>query len=481
MGEGLRGDLRGALAAAADADDGTPERLQARLDAACRLIVALVDDLADAEADAVIAETLLRAQHDAQLEIELRRRLARELVTYERYRAVVQLGAALETAQALGLVVLEAELAEELRAAMRDEGGTSTLRTTSSALAEASRAANPELAARMQLSLSASETGAIAEQHARTSVELARASGEIALLHEATTRLAELLAERGELAEAKAILLALPTHAHARESKALLDEIRRRLEEPVVDPPEVAETLVPLDPQLRAFATRPHNLVQSVVDGGLLGADKIREWSSGEITKPADLESQLVFGPVRSYWCACGRYRGRHYAGIVCKRCGVEVIDAAARRTRTGHITLREPVVHPWYAPAAALLLDLPLAQLTAVPPFELHERLLAFDAARLDHLVDELKYAIVTAPKARVADAAGRRLALVEAFRTAAARTFTQPASIVLALVPVLPPNVDLPIDRVKVRDAYAQILEAPARSQAAAVTGLFGALAAR
>ena len=60
---------------------------------------------------------------------------------------------------------------------------------------------------------------------------------------------------------------------------------------------------------------------------------------------------ERIFGPVRSYECACGKYKrnGPKFKGIVCDRCGVEVTDSKVRRERMGHIELASPVVHIWY------------------------------------------------------------------------------------------------------------------------------------
>jgi hypothetical protein len=244
-------------------------------------------------------------------------------------------------------------------------------------------------------------------------------------------------------------------------SRALLDEIRRRQGEHLEDPPDEPDEAVEVDAHIVAYARKPHTLAQSVVDGGLPETSKLLEWSSGAIARASDLESQQIFGPVRSFWCACGRYRGRTYVGIVCQRCGVEVIDAACRRMRCAHIRLDVVVMHPWYAPAAALLLDLPLDEIRRTPADTLRERLRALSLAAL---IAELRQSIVTAPKARVADQAGRRLAMAEAFRTAEGRFATRPESIVLEAVMVVPPHGEVHFDRARVRDAYAAILESPA-----------------
>jgi hypothetical protein len=59
------------------------------------------------------------------------------------------------------------------------------------------------------------------------------------------------------------------------------------------------------------------------------------------------LEDQAIFGPLRDFECACAKYRGMKYKGMICDRCGVKVTTRAARRRRFGHIDLPEPIVHP--------------------------------------------------------------------------------------------------------------------------------------
>jgi DNA-directed RNA polymerase subunit beta' len=58
---------------------------------------------------------------------------------------------------------------------------------------------------------------------------------------------------------------------------------------------------------------------------------------------------EKIFGPVKDYECACGKYKRIRYKGIVCDRCGVEVTEKKVRRERMGHIKLVVPVVHIWY------------------------------------------------------------------------------------------------------------------------------------
>jgi len=96
--------------------------------------------------------------------------------------------------------------------------------------------------------------------------------------------------------------------------------------------------------------------------------EEILSWSYNEITKTygevtkaetinyrtqkpekEGLFSEQIFGPVKDYECACGKYRGAHYKGIVCDRCGVEVTRSFVRREKMGHIKLATPVAHIWF------------------------------------------------------------------------------------------------------------------------------------
>lgn len=93
---------------------------------------------------------------------------------------------------------------------------------------------------------------------------------------------------------------------------------------------------------------------------GLASPDSILEKSYGEVLnktinyrtyKPErdGLFCERIFGPVKDYECACGKYKRIRYKGIVCDRCGVEVTEKKVRRERMGHIKLVVPVVHIWY------------------------------------------------------------------------------------------------------------------------------------
>jgi DNA-directed RNA polymerase subunit beta' len=94
---------------------------------------------------------------------------------------------------------------------------------------------------------------------------------------------------------------------------------------------------------------------------GLASPDTILERSFGEVLKPETINyrtykperdglfCERIFGPVKDYECACGKYKRIRYKGIVCDRCGVEVTEKKVRRERMGHIKLVVPVVHIWY------------------------------------------------------------------------------------------------------------------------------------
>src|SRR5215203_4197053 len=89
--------------------------------------------------------------------------------------------------------------------------------------------------------------------------------------------------------------------------------------------------------------------------------EKIREWSHGEVKKPETINYRTfkperdglfcakIFGPVKDYECLCGKYKRMKHRGVVCEKCGVEVIQSKVRRERMGHITLATPVAHIWF------------------------------------------------------------------------------------------------------------------------------------
>jgi len=93
----------------------------------------------------------------------------------------------------------------------------------------------------------------------------------------------------------------------------------------------------------------------------LASPNDIRSWSFGEVKKPETINyrtyrpekdglfCERIFGPERDYECACGKYKGTKFKGIICDRCGVKVTHSRVRRKRMGHINLAAPVVHIWF------------------------------------------------------------------------------------------------------------------------------------
>lgn len=119
----------------------------------------------------------------------------------------------------------------------------------------------------------------------------------------------------------------------------------------------------------------------------LASADQIRSWSYGEVKKPETINyrslkpekdglfCEKIFGPTKDYECACGKYKGIRFRGIVCERCGVEVTKSNVRRDRMGHIELAAPVSHIWYFKTPSLF---PLSRLLDIKTKDL-ERVLYF------------------------------------------------------------------------------------------------------
>jgi len=93
----------------------------------------------------------------------------------------------------------------------------------------------------------------------------------------------------------------------------------------------------------------------------LAGPNDIRSWSFGEVRKPETINyrtyrpekdglfCERIFGPERDWECACGKYKGTKYKGIICDRCGVKVTHSRVRRKRMGHINLAAPCLHIWF------------------------------------------------------------------------------------------------------------------------------------
>lgn len=225
----------------------------------------------------------------------------------------------------------------------------------------------------------------------------------------------------------------------------------------------------------------------------LASPEKIREWSFGEVKKPETINYRTfkperdglfcakIFGPVKDYECNCGKYKRMKHRGVVCEKCGVEVIQSKVRRERLGHIELATPVAHIWFLRSLpsriGALLDLSLKDLEKVLYCEAHlvidpantnleigaivseEKLQQFikdgeqitvgmggeairDALkRIDvdllarHLRKDMRAASSEAVRVKVA----KRLKVVEAFKDSGNR----PEWMMLEVVPVIPPEL--------------------------------------
>ena len=227
---------------------------------------------------------------------------------------------------------------------------------------------------------------------------------------------------------------------------------------------------------------------------GLASPYDIRSWSFGEVKKPETINyrtyrpekdglfCERIFGPEKDWECACGKYRGMKYKGMVCDRCGVKVTHSRVRRKRMGHIELAAPVVHIWFFKAMpsrlGTLLDMKTSSLERIIYFQdyvvvdaadtpLKERQLlteddfrkaretygeAFQAEmgadairkllmRLDlvSLSKELRQELIeTSSKQKIKDLT-KRLKVVEALRDSENR----PEWMVLECIPVIPPDL--------------------------------------
>jgi DNA-directed RNA polymerase subunit beta' len=170
----------------------------------------------------------------------------------------------------------------------------------------------------------------------------------------------------------------------------------------------------------------------------LASPETVKSWSHGEVTKPETINyrtlkpekdglfCQAIFGPVKDWECACGKYKRIRYRGIKCDKCGVEVTLSRVRRERMGHIRLACPVVHVWYFKGApsklSLLLDISPRNLSSIVYFaqyvvlsvdtdkrgEVMASLEDEQAARIDMLKAEAKDSMEkekAAVKARIAE----------------------------------------------------------------------------
>ena len=222
--------------------------------------------------------------------------------------------------------------------------------------------------------------------------------------------------------------------------------------------------------------------------------EKIRSWSYGEVKKPETINYRTfkperdglfcakIFGPVKDWECTCGKYKRMKHKGVVCEKCGVEVILSKVRRERLGHIELATPVAHIWYFKGLPSrlghLLDIPLKDLERIIYFENYvvtdpgdsdmevgqilteeeyrEMEMEFpDTFRamigaegvaellkpmdLDDLSLQLKEEMTTTKSIMNKRKIAKRLKIVEAFR----KSGNKPEWMILKVVPVIPPEL--------------------------------------
>ncbi|BHH84301.1 DNA-directed RNA polymerase subunit beta' [Desulforhopalus sp. 52FAK] len=142
----------------------------------------------------------------------------------------------------------------------------------------------------------------------------------------------------------------------------------------------------------------------------LASPEKIMDWSHGEVKKPETINYRTfkperdglfcakIFGPVKDFECNCGKYKRMKHRGVVCEKCGVEVIQSKVRRERLGHIRLAAPVAHIWFLKSLpskiGAVLDMTLKQLEKILYFEQYAVVSSeADAIPVGTLLTEEKY----------------------------------------------------------------------------------------
>ncbi len=227
----------------------------------------------------------------------------------------------------------------------------------------------------------------------------------------------------------------------------------------------------------------------------LASSDQIRQWSHGEIKKPETINYRTfkpereglfcakIFGPTKDYECNCGKYKRMKHRGVICEKCGVEVIQSKVRRERMGHIELATPVSHIWFLKSLPSkignLLDITLKNMEKVLYFDSYivvdpketaltrGQLLSDDKYQeaidtygygkfeagigaeavkamledieLDVLYQELRKDIRATNSVAKRQKLSKRLKIVDAFM----RSGLEPVWMIMDVVPVLPPDL--------------------------------------
>jgi len=249
-----------------------------------------------------------------------------------------------------------------------------------------------------------------------------------------------------------------------------------------------------MDDLLSLFTKPKDPLSFKAVRISVSSPENIMKRSHGEVKQPETINYRTfkpereglfcakIFGPVKDYECLCGKYKRMKHRGVVCEKCGVEVIQSKVRRERMAHISLAAPVAHIWFLKSLpskiGSLLDLTLKELERVLYFESHiviesqlpelpvgtlmsdeayqQNLEQFEGkfevgigaeaiytllSRLDleALSRELREDMQTTRSEAKRKKLGKRLRVTEAFRDSGNR----PEWMILNIVPVLPPDL--------------------------------------
>src|SRR5438445_2347570 len=144
---------------------------------------------------------------------------------------------------------------------------------------------------------------------------------------------------------------------------------------------------MPLDSIFNLFEKPKDPTSFSAIRISIASPQKIRSWSHGEVKKPETINYRTfkperdglfcakIFGPIKDWECNCGKYKRMKHRGVICEKCGVEVIQSKVRRERLGHIELACPVSHVWFFKGIpsriGIVLDMSLRELERILYFE--------------------------------------------------------------------------------------------------------------
>ncbi len=144
-----------------------------------------------------------------------------------------------------------------------------------------------------------------------------------------------------------------------------------------------------MDDYFKIFDKQKDPLSYAAMKLSLASPELIEKWSFGEVKKPETINYRTfkpekdglfcarIFGPVKDYECICGKYKRMKHRGIICEKCGVEVIQSKVRRERMGHIRLASPIAHIWFLKSMpskiGTLLELTIKEVERVLYFEMY------------------------------------------------------------------------------------------------------------